>query len=769
MAGAGEPSIATKDWKAVNIKQITMQPGSTSIENELYSVNIEATNGTFTIVTKPGGKTVMTAGKLSGSGGTAKIVKLSDKTLGKGKGIEVTYANGNREVVALYPGLPFVTFRSTLHNGGAEAVVLNHVATVSSGIDLGKPLAGIKTLGTGGLLAPAKNPGSYAFLTIVDPQTRSGVVGGWLTHDRGSGVVFSPVQGDTVRMQAQIDYGRLRIKPGEDATAEMFAIGYFDDARFGLEAYADAIAKIYAVKLPRQQAGLCTWYMDKYAAACDEVHLPELTAVAARKLKPFGFDFIQIDDNWQEGIGGNGPKKNFTTHAAKGPYPGGMKATADNIKTFGLVPGLWFMPFAGDYKDPYFKDHQDWFVKNPKGEPYETAWGGTCLDMTLPAAREHLRRIVDRISHDWGYKLFKMDGFWTGSATRQQYVNDGYKEDGIGDAEFSNPDKTNIEAMRDGTRLVRKTAGPEVFLLGCCIPQNMRSFGGSFGLLDAMRVGPDTGGDIGALNASRLWFLNGRVWWNDPDCVYVRASLPLDRARLNAGWTAMAGQLFYISDWLPDTPADRLDIIKRCIPAHGLPARPVDVFESPVARIWLLTDTRQAVRRDVVAFYNWENDPIEISATPERIGLPPAQDYVAFDFWANTFVAPFHGPLTASLPGNSSRILAVRPVSAFPQLLSTSRHVTQGIVDVIGEKWDNAKSELSATSKVVADDPYELRIVVPAAGKSCRATGIRVAAADQAAGVKVEIKQDGTQLRATITSPVSRDVKWTVAFVETTL
>lgn len=171
---------------------------ATSIENDRYSVNIEAADGTFTIATKPGGKTVLTAGRLSGTGGTAKTIALADKILGNGKGIEVTYTNGNREVVSLYPKLPFVTFRSTLHNGGAEAVVLNHVPTVSAGIDLGKPLAEIKTLGTGGLLAPAGNPGSYAFLSIVDPQTRSGVVGGWLTHDRGSGVVFSPVKGDTV-------------------------------------------------------------------------------------------------------------------------------------------------------------------------------------------------------------------------------------------------------------------------------------------------------------------------------------------------------------------------------------------------------------------------------------------------------------------------------------------------------------------------------------------------------------------------------------------
>jgi hypothetical protein len=371
-------------------------------------------------------------------------------------------------------------------------------------------------------------------------------------------------------------------------------------------------------------------------------------ASAAKELKPFGFDFVQIDDGWQEGVGGNGPRKNFSTYSLKGPYPSGMKATAENISKFGFIPGIWFMPYAGTANDPFFKDHQDWFVKTMDGKPYETAWGGTCLDMTNPDAQAYVKSVVNRISHDWGYKFFKMDGYWTGSATKQNYVNDAYKEDGMGDAVFANPDKTNVEALRDGTKLVREAAGPDVFLLGCAVTQNMRSFGSTFGLLDAMRVGPDTIGYIGAPWGSRLWFLNGRVWWNDPDCVFVRKEVEFNRARLSGSWTAIADQLFYISDWLPETPADRLEIIKRCIPAHGLPSRPVDIFESSVPRIWLLTDTRDKTRRDVVGLYNWDQKSAqEISETTERIGLPPASEYVGFDFWANKFVAPFRDKITA--------------------------------------------------------------------------------------------------------------------------
>jgi hypothetical protein len=346
------------------------------------------------------------------------------------------------------------------------------------------------------------------------------------------------------------------------------------------------------------------------------------------------------------------------------------------------------------------------------------------------------------------------------------YVNDGYQDDQIGEASLHDPDKTHIEAYRDGLKLVRQTAGPDVFLLGCCVSQNMRSFGGAFGLVDAMRVGPDTGaGHIGAPHGSRNYFLHGRVWQNDPDCVSVRAATPLDQARLNASFTAVSGQLFYNSDWMPDLPAERLDILKRTLPAHGLLPRPADLFENEPARIWLLTDTRRTPRRDVVACYNWDQaKATTVTCSLDRIGLPAATEFVGFDFWANRFVPSFREQLSIALPAASCRILAVRPVTDHPQLVSTSRHVTQGIVDVIDEQWDAAAQGLAGVSRVVGGDPYELRIVVPVGDHSWRACDVAVAPDDAAAGVKAEFKQDGPKLRALISSPVSREVRWQVRF-----
>ncbi|MGD0539027.1 MAG: hypothetical protein ABSC03_15435, partial [Verrucomicrobiota bacterium] len=368
----------------------------------------------------------------------------------------------------------------------------------------------------------------------------------------------------------------------------------------------------------------------------------------------------------------------------------------------------------------------------------------------------------------WGFCYFKMDVLWTGSATRQQYVNEGYRDDGMGDAVFHNPNVTNPEAYRIGLRLVRET-DPDAFILGCCIPQNMRSYGGAFGLVDAMRIGPDNGADWEGLKrgptfGTRHYFLNGRVWFNDPDPVYVRTSIPLNQAQLICSWVALSGQLNLSSEWLPGLPPERLDILRRTMPPHGLKPRPVDLFDEPLPRVWLLTDTRRAPRRDVIGLFNWGNTNATFDTSLERIGLPADGDYMAFDFWGNQLLPLAKGRLDVSVPAQSCRILAVRPVSDWPQLLSTSRHVTQGIVDVLAEKWNRGAKTLTGRSQVVANDPYELRIVLPATGQPWSVAGAGLSATDRAAGVMIDVNA-GTSpdlVRVTIRSATSREVGWSL-------
>ncbi len=503
-----------------------------TISNSILEVSLDAASGHFRLTARPSGRTFVRDGAFPGGGGTARLETVPDLAFGAAKTLILTHPDGSADRIQLLPDLPFALVSSRLANRGTEPTVTRSVQPLTATLDLGQPARNLQTLGTAGLKPPGRNPGSYVWLAVVEPKSRHGVVAAWLTHDRGSGVVFNKVENDQVQLTAQLDYGRLRIAPGATAELEQLAIGEFDDARLGLEAFADAVVKRYQIRLRPQPVGYCTWYSRPYGGASDETHLAELAAFAAKNLKPFGFSVVQIDDGWQDGISKNGPRRNFFTHRPDGPYPSGMKAIADKIRADGLVAGIWFMPFAGTYYDPFFQAHPDWFVKRASdGQPYETSWGGACLDPTHPEVRSYLRSNAERFARDWGFQYFKMDALWTGTATPQQYVNEGYKDDKMGDAVPHDPDVTNIEAFRSGLKLVRAAAGPDVFFLGCCTPQNMRSYGGAFGLVDAMRIGPDNGADWNGLKrgptfGSRHYFLHGRVWYNDPDPVYVRSSHP---------------------------------------------------------------------------------------------------------------------------------------------------------------------------------------------------------------------------------------------------
>ena len=191
-----------------------------TIENDTLTVTYDNAAGSFAVAKKPAGKAFVTGGRLEGAAAKASVAAANDAVFGVGKKIVVTQTDGSAASLELYDKLPFALVRTERHNGGKETLDVQKAVPAVFTLDLGKPAAELRTLGTGGLLAPDANPGSYLFLTCADPATRRGVVAGWLTQDRGSGVVFSGVKGGKVEFKAQIDYGHLRIPAGQNAKLE---------------------------------------------------------------------------------------------------------------------------------------------------------------------------------------------------------------------------------------------------------------------------------------------------------------------------------------------------------------------------------------------------------------------------------------------------------------------------------------------------------------------------------------------------------------------
>jgi Melibiase len=696
----------------------------------------------------------------------------ADSPFGSGQMLKVSPGE-NRIVIS--ENAPFVFIRRDPRS--AKPVMPgNQVSVYEAQLNLGVSSRG---LGAGGLYNPVANPGQHVVTAIADPASRAGVVAGLVRIDAASGVTFTSVVDNQVTLTLRNDYGSAIPPTLDDFGGDWWAIGWFADVRDGLEAWADQFARINQVKLKPHAPGYCTWYSDKFGAASDPEHLQLIAEFAAKTFAPFGFSFVQIDDHWQNGQKRNGwPAMDFYHVNPQGPYAAGMQPIAKEITSLGLLPGIWMLPFAIDDKDPVFADKLDLVVHRADGTPYDTYWGGTCLDMTNPVARDYVAGFISQAVHQWGYGYLKIDGQYTGLACLQDYPNQAYVDDKFGDAVFMDKTQSNMQAARLGLKTVREAAGPDTFILGCCLPQNERSLGMLLGLVDAQRVGPDnthSWANIqhGTLAGSHLYFLNGRIWWNDPDPIYARPVVPMHEFLCYGSWVTLLSAHHTTSDWMPEYTQERIDALRCMMPSHQFnTVRPVDIFENDPARIWVLTYTIGDQKHQVLGLFNWSSQDWSAKVDPVAAGLDPKAIYDAFDFWGNK---PISGLTDWSfdVPARSCLVLALRPRSEFPGLVSTSRHVTQGAVDLVSEKWDASTGTLSGVSRVVGGSPYELRftqqvmqIVQDENNNHTPVSSAKVSAADIAAGVQIStINQADGWARVTIESPTSREVQWTVSFV----
>ena len=684
-----------------------------------------------------------------------------DSPFGPGKMLADS-SSGDR--ILLLDGSPFLYFRRDARSR-ETAPPSKAMNVVTATLDTGVPAAQLVGMSPAGRFNPASNKGQHLFSAIADPATNRGIVAAPVTIDAASPVLFTKVQDGKVQLTLQNQYGAAVPPALEPFGGDWWVIGEFDDARAGLEQYAAEFARINRQQMKRCPVGLMTWYCEKYGGALNQTAVVEISEFIAKTFKDYGYDFIQIDDLWQDGIKTNGPAKDFSKVNPKGPYKDGMKGPADKIRGLGLTPGLWLLPFGTNPDDPALKGNLPFLVKMPDGKFFTTGWSGTAVDSSHPDGAAYVRDMMHRAVKDWGYPYLKLDGIHMAMATKQTYTARDFVQDNFGNAVFHDKTMSNMQVARRGLDAIREGAGPGTFLLGCAAPQNQRSLAMCLGKFDAMRVGPDscqvwkgnTSIVEGVRSATALWFQNGRNWWIDPDSIYAQAPrFPLNEVRCFASFVTLTGMLNNMTDWAPNYPAERIELLRSTMPSHQLTSvRPIDYFQNDPARIWHLSYKVGNTTRHTVGLFNWSDGELKIEVTAAALGLDPAKPHHLFEFWSKTHDT-FTGTLSRTIPGRSCVVLSINPEMTNPTVLSTSRHITQGAVDLVKAEWENGA--LTGASKVVAGDPYEIRI----ADNGKELTAATLGREDKNAGVTATLsKKDGLVL-LTIQSPKNRTVDWLV-------
>ncbi|MFW5770162.1 MAG: alpha-galactosidase [Spirochaetota bacterium] len=326
-----------------------------------------------------------------------------------------------------------------------------------------------------------------------------------------------------------------------------------------LDEYTKMAADARSVpRTPDLRRGWCSWYYYYTDITIEEIQ----QNLRFSREKSIPFQFFQIDDGYQAGIGDWLDLKNG--------FNGSMKMLADSIRDSGYVPGLWVAPFIASKKSRLIQEYPRWVMRDRSGKPvvagYNPNWDGTyyALDITSPGYLQWLEKVFTTIRYEWGFEYIKLDFMYAASLPGMLH-----------DSSMS-----RAGALELGLSKIREFSGDDAFLLGCGMP-----ISGAVGYMNAMRVSCDVsqgwrpsfierlaGGDShvetrGAIRNSLVRaFMHGKFWINDPDCLMLRRQhtglTPHQRDSLYNAIMIMGGMMV-ISDRMTDyTPGEMDDLFR---------------------------------------------------------------------------------------------------------------------------------------------------------------------------------------------------------------
>ena len=509
----------------------------------------------------------------------------------------------------------------------------------------------------------------------------------------------------------------------------------------------------------------------------------------SENLRPYGFQYVQLDDGYDRGKDG---EHYWIENWNRTLFPHGPEWLAAYIKSRGLKPGLWLVPnsYAG-----YFSQHPEMYLYNKSGKviyDYNTP----ALDQTNPATGEWLTKLFTTL-RGWGFEYFKFDGEFSLPLN----IPD------VDTSKIYNKSVDQLNAYRDRLKLIRSVIGPETFVEGCVAgtPLNgLGYFNSCFNGADMYNSWKGSYAVFSSINANA--FLNHMVMYvmpgegidvsplmspeeakqkMAPRTIQVALSredpftgfgTTLAEARTLVSIISLTGVAYPLTSIMPRLPEDRVRLLKGTMPT--LPVLPVDLFSRGSDITWdkfkfTTPDTYihnypeiidlkvHAVSGiyDIAALTNWRGEKItKYVSLSDKLGLEKETSYVVFDFWNQKLIGVVNDMVDVDIEPHDTRVLLIHPLKGNPQLIGNSRHIS-GVYSIQDLKWDDTAKILSGSSETIRGESYTLFVFVP---DGMNLTKVK-AAAENNQEVNITSVFSENLLKVTMTGPAG-SVKWQLQF-----
>jgi hypothetical protein len=525
-----------------------------------------------------------------------------------------------------------------------------------------------------------------------------------------------------------------------------------------------------------------------YYEAVREQDVVQNTDWLAANLKPYGFQYVQLDDGYDRDKDG---QHSWIENWNQAKFPHGAQWLTNYIHSKGLRAGIWLVPNA---YAAGVQAHPDWYVHDRQGNILKD-YNTPALDSTHPGALAKFQQILKTLD-DWGFDYYKFDG----EHAFPKYVP------GADRSRLHKPGADLLAEYRERLRLMRETIGPKRFVEGCPAGTPLNGIG----YFDSYFAGHDQYNNwqgmyplFSSINANA--FLNHLAVYLMPgeglelnprmsvdEAASRRPKVVIDIARsredpmIGFGTTieearsvvtyvALTGVVYPLASVMSELPEERVELLRKTMPT--LPILPMDLFSRGTDLEWdtfrhtssdnyihnypEILDLKvqsEVGRYDVVALTNWRSAKTERTLDlAAKLGLDPGQRYVVFDFWQQKLLGIVRGSIEVAIEPHDTRVLLIHPLLNRPQLVGLSRHIS-GSYSIEHLSWKSAERMLEGTSETVAGAPYALFLHVPEGTKlasvNANIGGTRVAVRTTIAGELLSVTFDGQ----------SAPVHWSMVF-----
>ncbi|MHA6757753.1 fibronectin type III domain-containing protein [Streptacidiphilus sp. PAMC 29251] len=428
-----------------------------------------------------------------------------------------------------------------------------------------------------------------------------------------------------------------------------------------------------------------------------EAHVLQQTDVVAAKLKPHGYQYVNIDAGWQSGFDSYGrPKANATT------FPDGIAYVANYVHNKGLKLGIYLAvgldPKAyGTGTTPIYgapgcttKDivYPDLRTTNGWNSAYKIDFSNSC-------AQSYINSIADEFA-GWDVDFLKLDGVGPGSFQ--------------GGANYDNT--ADVEAWNTA---LTQTGRSIQFTISWALSHNQADVWKANS--NGWRIDTDVecycGTLVGWNNSVKQRWNDVVQWipdagpghWNNLDSLDVGSATmdgltDAERQSYATLWAIEAAPL-YSGDDLTKLDSYGLSLLTNdevlAVDQAGTPASPVN--QRSDQQTWY---TRNADGSVTVALFNLGSAPATVTAQWSDLGLSGSA--AVHDLWSHQDLAKANGSFSATLPAHGSRLLRITPAGSNKPGIPVNVHGTASTSSSVSLAWAPSTGGSTATGYEVYTD-----------------------------------------------------------------